>query len=130
MIRLGYRDEQMTPEELSLKNILHENMNTSSLDDAWSEFAKITWSDIDGAVEDYIDSEFNKTDLSKQLKFVNDTWEHLEKSKALSPEREQQLSNRGADLDDQADNFKRDLRKKLEEIKYELFRDIIKSKVD
>lgn len=129
MIKLSYRD-QLTPDELTLKNSIGETLSRSSLDAAWSEFAEIAWSSIDRAIEEYVDSEFKKTQVYTQLKFVDETFEYLSKNKVLSPERERQLSDRGAELDDQASDFKRDLNKKLYNIKFALFHDIIDSKVD
>jgi hypothetical protein len=129
MIKLSYRDE-LTPEELTIKDSIGDTMSRGSLDAAWSEFAEMAWSSIERAIDEYVDSEFKKTQTYTQLKFVNDTFDYLTKNKSLSPEKERQLSDRGAELDDQASEFKRDLNKRLYNVKFALFHDIINSKVD
>ena len=128
MRKISQRDN-LTSEEQALKEVLSNNMYRSSLDEAWREFSQAAWGAIEGVVENYIDSEFKKTSIHKQLENLDANWDYLNKSNALSPERRTKMEEVGAELEAQASDFKNNLKLKLEGIKSELFADLVNSKL-
>jgi len=122
MIKISERD--------NLTEYFYDKLNESaSLDDMWGEFVRSLNSRISQNFDEYVDAEFKKSDIVTRKRRVNDEWDYRKNDNSLTPEKEQELSDRLAQLDDEEDAFKYSIREDLMNVHTKLWKKYLSERI-
>jgi len=133
MIRLGFRDINqdfaLSPEQAELKSKLLESINTSDIDEHWSQFRQSVESDVSDVVDNYIASIINNDDRHKKVMALDAAWQQLtdEQKRGLEGDK---ISDEGFAADNELEEYKNELTKMYDKVKQAMIAQIISWKVD
>jgi hypothetical protein len=133
MIRLGFRDINqdfaLSPEQAELKSKLLESINTSDIDEHWSQFRQSVESDVSDVVDNYIASIINNDDRHKKVMALDAAWQQLtdEQKRGLEGDK---ISDEGFSADNELEEYKNELTKMYDKVKQAMIAQIISWKVD
>ncbi len=126
MIKLSQRD--FDNKEQSPKDIIMNNISRLRINEKWEEYIEKIHEEADEAIKNYVKDEYQKTDIYRKIKMINEQWDNLKKTNQLTPEKERVLSDQLYSLEREEIDTKDELYREVNELKNIIINDIIKSK--
>lgn len=137
MIKLSFRDIDkefnLSPEEISLKNQLMENVSGGISGELYDEFIHSVNSEVSGVVDDYISSLYKNDPRYKKVREIDTLWDKLpievRQGKVPSAEADR-LEKLGETAQGELEEYQEQLKEKMRKIKSAMVSQAISWKVE
>ena len=123
MIRISERDIK------DVREYIKDHSETTNVIEAWKMFRNTLERDLNDAIETIVNSKLKETDIISRRERIENDWDSLKAQNALSDEKEYELSDALAELDEEESDFKENAREEFSKYKPEIIREFINERI-